>query len=169
MDTPVMENLYSDLEGLHLAMEIEKRGRAFYEQAWAHARNPEHRELFLYLRDEETQHYERFRDIYQAVKQRKEAVQDDYIFDPEISRYITVLAESHIFPQEEEAAAVIAELNTVPKILKTAAQAEKDSILLYDELAKNARFAEARQIFRTLQEEEKKHLVKLREIIRGWV
>lgn len=168
MDKPVMENLYSDLEGLRLAMEIEKRGRTFYEQALVHTRNPEHRELFMFLRDEETQHYERFRDIYEVVKQRKEAVQDDYIFDPEISRYITVLAESHVFPQEDKVAAAIAELNTVPKILKTAAQAEKDSILLYAELAKNARFSDARQIFHTLLEEEKKHLVKLREIIRSW-
>lgn len=168
MNKPGMENLYSDLEGLRLAMEIEKRGRAFYDQALLHTRNSEHKELFMFLRDEETQHYERFRDIYEVVKQRREAVQDDYIFDPEISRYITVLAESHVFPREDEAAAAIAELNAVPKILKTAAQAEKDSILLYAELAKNARFADARQIFSVLVEEEKKHLVKLREILRGW-
>ena len=45
-----------------------------------------------------------------------------------------------------------------------AIQAEKDSILFYDELARHAKFEEARAIFLKLKAEEQKHIIKLREM-----
>lgn len=163
-----MENLFSDLEGLRIAVEIETRGREFYHQAYQQASQPAHKELFLLLMNEEIHHQEKFTEIYNVVKARKEAHADDYLFDPDTSRYLTVIAEHHVFPRPADAAQKIAELKTVEAILATAMHAEKDSILFYDELAAHAKFAEARQIFAALKAEEQTHVVKIREMMNAW-
>ncbi|KAF1855290.1 hypothetical protein Lal_00001069 [Lupinus albus] len=164
----VVENTFSDLEGLRVAIEIEARGKAFYHQAYEQAVHQEHKDLFLFLMNEEAQHLELFTQIFTAVSERKEAHSTEYLFDPETYRYLTVLAESHIFPQESMAGEKIAELNSVRSILHTAMQAEKDSILLYDELSRNAKFDDARKIFARLKIEEQSHVVKLREMMEAW-
>lgn len=163
-----MENSFSDLEGLRVAIEIETRGKAFYHQAYEQAVHQEHKDLFLFLMNEETQHWDLFTQIFTAVSERKEAHSAEYLFDPETYRYLTVLAESHIFPPESQASGKIAELKSVKSILHTAMQAEKDSILFYDELSRNAKFPEARKIFARLKIEEQGHVVKIREMIEAW-
>lgn len=163
-----MENSFSDLEGLRVAIEIEARGKAFYHQAYEQAVHQEHKDLFLFLMNEEAQHLDLFTQIFTAVSERKEAHSAEYLFDPETYRYLTVLAESHIFPPESQASGKIAELKSVKSILHTAMQAEKDSILLYDELSRNAKFPDARKIFARLKIEEQSHVVKIREMIEAW-
>ena len=78
------------------------------------------------------------------------------------------MAESHVFPKQDKVQSVIAELNSVKAILQTAMQAEKDSILLYDEMATHAKFEDARKIFIVLKAEEQSHVVKLRQMIETW-
>lgn len=161
------EKLFSDLEGLRIAMEIEDRGRNFYQKAYENAQKPEHKDLFLLLKHEEVAHYETFKKMYEQLKAEDGSNADEYLFDQESSRYLTVLAEGHVFPENDAAAAAVAKLNTLEEVLKLALQAEKDSILFYDELARQSKFEKAQQVFLRLKEEEQTHVVKLREIIRG--
>ncbi|MBP2627553.1 MAG: rubrerythrin [Firmicutes bacterium] len=162
-----MEILFNDLEGLRIAVDIETRGQEFYRQASSYAEKAEYKNLFLMLMNEEIQHKETFMNLYNKIKDQKEAFADDYLFDSEVSRYLTVLAESHVFSEPDKAARKIAELNTIGAILEVAIQAEKDSILFYDELARNAKFEEAIKIFNLLKQEEQGHVVKLRKIMDG--
>lgn len=164
MDT----KLFSDLEGLRIAIEIEDRGRAFYMEAYKQVKAQEHKDLFLLLKNEELQHLEKFTEIFDSVKLNKEAHSEDYLFDPDCSRYLTVLAEEHVFPKAQDAAAKIAELNSIIAILNLAMQAEKDSILFYDELANNSKFEDAKKVFQILKAEEQTHVIKLREMINAW-
>lgn len=163
-----MQNLFSDLEGLRIAVEIEVRGREFYRQAAEQATKDEHRELFQWLADEECTHEERFAGILNQISACKEAHSDEYLFDPETSRYLTVIAEHHVFPKPAEAKALVAELKTVGAILHTALQAEKDSVLFYDELTRNAKFDAAKEVFALLKAEEQAHVVKIRQMIDKW-
>lgn len=163
-----MENLYNDLEGLRIAVEIEARGREFYRQAYEQAAVQAQKELFLWLMNEEIHHFTAFSDIFNKIKETKEAHSDEYLFDPEVSRYLTVLAESHVFPATDKAKQVISELKSIEAILTLAMRAEKDSVLFYDELANNAKFAEAKKIFSLLKAEEQTHVVKVREMIDAW-
>lgn len=157
--------LFSDLEGLRIAMSIEASGRDFYQQAYQQAKEDSHKDLFSLLKREEVAHYETFRGIFNQVKENKEAGSDEYLFDEETSRYLTVLAEGHIFPTGENAEVKIAEASTIVEILYMAIQAEKDSILFYDELASKSKFEEAKKIFTLLKAEEQIHVVKLRQIL----
>lgn len=163
-----MENYFSDLEGLRLAMEIETRGREFYRYAYEHVTQQDHKDLFLLLMNEEISHLETFTKMFNEVACRKEAHSTEYLFDPDVSRYLTVLAESHIFPKQSAVEKMIAELSNIQAILRTAMQAEKDSILLYDEMARQAKFDDTKRIFEALKAEEQGHVVKLREMVNAW-
>ncbi|MEL7632283.1 MULTISPECIES: ferritin family protein [Sporomusa] len=162
-----MGNLFSDLEGLRIAIDMEARGRDFYKKAYEQAKNQEHKDLFMFLMNEEIYHHEKFTTLYNKLKENKDADASDYLFDQETSKYLTVLAEPHIFPKDK-AAQTLPELNTIADILKAALQDEKDSILFYDALAKCAKFEEARTIFNQLKAEEQTHVVKLREMLDAW-
>lgn len=157
--------LFSDLEGLRIAMAIEARGRDFYQQAFDRAKEDAHKDLFCLLKNEEVIHFETFTKIFNTLNENKEAASEEYLFDPESSRYLTVLAEGHIFPTVEKAELKIAEVTTIQEILEMAIQAEKDSILFYDELASKSKFEDAKKIFTTLKAEEQTHVVKLRIIL----
>ncbi len=162
------EKLFSDVEGLRIAMEIEARGMAFYQKAYEHAQKPEHKDLFLFLKHEEVAHYEAFKSMYEQIKAQEGSQDTEYLFDQESSRYLTVLAEGHVFPTSDAAATAVAKMDSLEEVLKLALQAEKDSILFYDELARQSKFEKAKKIFSKLKEEEQTHVVKLREIIKGW-
>ena len=157
--------LFSDLEGIRIAMSIEASGRDFYQQAYDQATEENHKDLFYLLKTEEMNHYEKFSEIFNQVNNNKEAGSEEYLFDQETSRYLTVLAEGHIFPTAENAAAKIVEATTIVEILYMAIQAEKDSILFYDELASKSKFEVAKRIFAVLKMEEQAHVVKLRQIL----
>jgi len=157
--------LFSDLEGLRIAISIEASGRDFYQQAYEQATEKSHKDLFQLLKSEEVSHYETFTEIFKQVNEKKEAGSDEYLFDQETSRYLTVLAEGHIFPTGKNAEVKIAQAATIVEILYMAIQAEKDSILFYDELANKSKFEEAKKIFTVLKAEEQTHVVKLRQIL----
>ncbi|WP_425061259.1 hypothetical protein SCACP_20470 [Sporomusa carbonis] len=157
-------NLFSDLEALRIAIDMEARGRDFYKKAYEQAETKAHKDLFMFLMNEEIHHHDQFTHLYNKIKENKLAGSDDYLFDQETSRYLTVLAEPHIFPKDK----VFPEFKSMADILKAALQDEKDSILFYDALAKCAKFEEARQVFNLLKAEEQTHVIKLREMLDGW-
>lgn len=53
---------------LHTALEMEEKGRKFYDDAARNAENPLGKEIFEMLRDYEVQHTERIKDIYDNLK-----------------------------------------------------------------------------------------------------
>ena len=159
------EKLFSDLEGLRIAMEMEVEGRDFYQQAYEKMEKPEHKELFQMLKNEEINHYETFSAMYNKIREDKQVESDEYLFDADSSRYLTVLVEDHIFPKAQRAKQAIGELKTVDAILRSAVEAEKNSILFYDELATQSKFADARKIFLALKAEEQTHVVKLTRLL----
>jgi len=165
----MVETLLSDLEGLRMAMEIEKRGFVFYQKAYHKFKDVQVKALFKTLMEEEEQHLETFREIFDQIAADKEAHSTEYLFDPEVSGYLTVLVDSHVFPLEQDADHVISELATVEKIIKLAMGAEKDSILLYTELANCSKFKNTKAVFLQLKKEEQNHVTeighKLRQIL----
>jgi rubrerythrin len=164
----VAEKLFSDLEGLRIGMSIEDSGRDFYQQAYELAKTSEQKELFFLLKTEEISHYEIFSKLFHEINSSREFSEEEYLFDPDTSRYLTVLAEDHIFPKGDRAKLKLDEVTGVEAILRMAIQAEKDSILFYDELADKSKFEHAKKVFRQLKAEEQLHVVKLKSILADW-
>ncbi len=179
---------FSDLEGLRMAMEIENLGFEFYREAHERAINPKHKLLFSFLMQEELDHSAQFESVYKILIRNKPVNEEDYLYDPEVSRYLQILVETHIFPQrntfihDPKIANGVLQTGwqwqtpgqespnelTLKAILRIALQAEKDSILFYDEMRNSAQFPEAKQIFTELKAEEQSHVEKIQKLIHSF-
>ncbi len=71
------------------------------------------------------------------------------------------MAESSIFPSDDRLREIMENVEDIQEVVKIGIQAEKDSILFYTEMIINAKFVEAKDAFRKLLKEEKKHLIDL--------
>lgn len=156
-----MNNLLSDLEGLRIAMNIEKRGFNFYQKAYAKFKDTQAKALFKTLMEEEQEHLITFTEYFKHIEACQEAQSVEYLFDAVSSKYLTVLVESYVFPSEQDTERIINELDTVENIIKLAMTAEKDSILLYDELARCSKFEVAKTVFLKLKDEEQRHITEI--------
>ncbi|HOL49973.1 MAG TPA: ferritin family protein, partial [bacterium] len=89
----VLKYLNED-ELFKVAMNIEKQGIDFYQNAFTKAIDLKTKEIFEFLSNEEKRHYETFRTMdteIQRIKFRPEAI------DEEISLYLRSLVDSGIF------------------------------------------------------------------------
>src|SRR5690554_7024397 len=96
--TDIIQKLFNDLEALEIAIAIEERGEAFYRAAAKRLKEKESKEMLIRLADEEQDHAETFRLLYEQALDKKLDFDDDYIFDPEVSadRKSTRLNSSHV-------------------------------------------------------------------------
>ena len=152
---------FNDLEALEISIQIEKRGEAFYTQAKALAPNAGSREMLEELAGQERDHAATFQAIYNELSKKNQGFDDSYLYEPEVSAYLRAIAESSVFPSDEHLAEVMEQLKDIREVLQIGIQAEKDSILYYTEMIMNARYVEAKNAFRRLLQEEKKHLIDL--------
>lgn len=159
--TDIIQKLFNDLEALEIAIAIEERGEAFYRAAAKRLKEKESKEMLIRLADEEQDHAETFRLLYEQALDKKLDFDDDYIFDPEVSAYLRAMISSTVFPSQEEQDEIFKRIDGIVDVLKIGIQAEKDSILYYTQMVISSKFVEAKDAFRRLIKEEKKHLIDL--------
>lgn len=155
-----MEHVFTDLEGLRIAMEMEKRGESFYRRAAKLSRDGSTVALLNRLADEERGHYARFESLYRAECAARRAECQE-VYDPEVSAYLSAIAADIIFPGGLMALRH-AGFENPEAVFRAAVASEKDSILFYNELARCARDAHARDIFMEIARQEREHMLRLR-------
>lgn len=155
------QTYFNDLEALEIAIRIEERGESFYSQATALATTEDTKAMLEDLALQEGQHAATFREIYNELSGRKHEFDDLYLYEPEVVAYLRAMAESSIFPSDDRLREIMENVEDIQGVLKIGIQAEKDSILFYTEMIINAKFVEAKDAFRKLLKEEKKHLIDL--------
>lgn len=159
--TDIIQKLFNDLEALEIAIAIEERGEAFYRAAAKRLKEKESKEMLIRLADEEQDHAETFRLLYEQALDKKLDFDDDYIFDQEVSAYLRAMISSTVFPSQEEQDEIFKRIDGIVDVLKIGIQAEKDSILYYTQMVISSKFVEAKDAFRRLIKEEQKHLIDL--------
>ncbi|MBN2029187.1 ferritin family protein [bacterium] len=125
-----MEAKYAGSEILQMAVEIEKHGKAFYDSVVRVMKNPQAREIFQFLSDEEERHEVIFRKMLQEVHQKNESGYDDET----VTFYFRSLIEKKVFPTSEEAESMEKDLGDPLVAIHIALSLEKESILFYHEL-----------------------------------
>lgn len=156
-------NTFNDLEAIEIAIEIEQRGHRFYTQAQKYVENEEVAAMLEELANQELDHIETFESLYVELKNNKSSFDDTYIYDPEVVRYLRAMVSTSVFPSEEELDKFLSEIRTAEDVLSLGIKAEKDSILFYTEMVIQSHDVEAKNAFRKLIKEEKKHLIDLQE------
>jgi rubrerythrin len=147
---------FSDVEGLRIALEMEKRGQTFYAHALRLAKRPEAKELLTRLAEEEQVHCKRFAAL---LNEAEAAAGEDY--DEEASSYLSAIAAEIAFPGGLMALGMENGFNDPVKILLSGIQSEKDSILFYSEMLRHTMDESVKAAFGEIVREESGHLCDL--------
>lgn len=158
-----MGHVFSDLEGLRIAIEMERRGEAFYRRAARISKTPDTVALLNALAGDEQVHAARFQALYDAeCDQDADACREAY--DPEECAYLSAIAADIIFPGGLMALRQSG-FESPEAVVRAAIASEKDSILFYTELAGCARDAHARDIFLEIARQEREHMLRLQRLL----
>ena len=155
---------FSDLEGLRIAVEMERRGGDFYRRAAKVSKDPGTAQLLSQLAQEETGHELDFQALYAREKERR-GQGDEGVYDPETSAYLSAVAAEVVFPGGLMALAGENALQSPEAILKEAIQSEKDSILFYSELAALCRDEHTKSVFMDIVSQERRLLATLQRML----
>lgn len=150
----MFDNTFSALEVLEMAKDIEKNGYEFYNRQAQKAEDSELEQLLLKLASDEEKHYDVFDKLSLEIKNETKE-ESEYIYTPKVSSYLESLVEFSVFSPEKEL-----ETGSVKEVIAVAIRAEKDSILLYQEMLEN-NSGKTHEIIEKLIVEEKKHLMEL--------
>ena len=134
-------------EMLNMALQIETEGRRFYLECMERTAHAGGKEMFKYLAQEETIHYETVEKIY-----RREFEKEYLSF----KKTEAGLGASGIFKMKVPGGAADANGGALDA-LNIAIKAEDNSALLYRRLAGASKNPRLQKVFARLAEEEKKH------------
>ncbi|AGL00449.1 ferritin family protein [Desulfoscipio gibsoniae] len=147
--------LLTELDVYRIAITNEMRGASFYSSMAANSTDDKTKAIFHKLAEEEKEHHKAF----QAILQKAEEITAEPL-NKQTASYLKTLSENSVFPVEMND--LVARI-TPNQALAMGIQAEKDSILLYQELYIHTSSADVKDMLSKLLQEEKLHLVELRE------
>ena len=150
---------FNDLEGIRIAVEMERRGRDFYEMAARVTKNSDMEALLQKLKSEEIVHMQQFGRLYEREQERADQIKP---YSHETSAYLTALAADIVFSDGLVAVGVKGGFNDPDVMLNEAIGSEQDSIDFYQTLANETEDPHARAIFEEIIAQEKSHQVRLR-------
>ena len=149
---------FSDLEGLKIAVEMERRGGDFYRRTAKVATNPKTVELLEALARDEEIHEKEFHSL---AAQLADADLANEVYDEETSAYLSAVAADVVFQKGLMALVKDQGYERPESILTQAIESEKDAIIFYGEMIEQARMPKAAVAFREIVRQEKTHLAKL--------
>jgi len=152
------------LEAVATAVTMEEEGVRFYTLAMEKAADPEVQIMSRFLRDVEYEHIEYFRDLLGSLSSH--AGEKTPPIDPDTESYLRYLAETGVFPAHGAAGRALDGIKDVCDMLHLGIQAEKDSILYYQDLIDQVPFPDATAAIRKILSEEKQHVLMLSGLLK---
>lgn len=160
-----MAKLFTACEVVDVAVELERMSAEFYSEIARSAKDEERRKLFEGLAECERQHEQRFRELYQIMRQCAPDAPESY--PGEWQSYVRALINSRTVIGKDEVQR-IATSGSAEDIFRFAAQLEKDSILLYETLLNYVPESERSKIGELLMD-EREHLSCVINLMESWV
>ena len=152
-----MFHVFSDLEGLRIAIEMERRGESFYRRAARVSKSADTIAMLNSLANDEKRHQAEFERLYKA---ESEAGMSDKAYDDETNAYLTAIAAEVVFPKG--LMALKSEGFENPEaVLIHAITSEKDSILFYTEMQNRTADERAKAVFGEIIRQERGHMFRL--------
>lgn len=157
-----MSHQFNDLEGLRIAVEMERRGVEFYRRAARLTKSEGIAQMLEELAAEEEEHQRDFGKILgdQCTGRSAEAA---VCYSSETSAYLSAIAADIVFPGGLMEVGRRGGFDSLPAILTTAIDSEKNSILFYSELKELTGDEGAKSAFGSVISQEKVHLARLQE------
>lgn len=152
-----MFHTFSDLEGIRIAIEMERRGESFYRRAARVSRDEKTIALLNALAADELCHRSEFERLY---ARESEAGLSSAAYDDETNAYLTAIAAEVVFPRGL-VGLKDAGFDNPEAVLLNAIASEKDSILFYTEMSDHSGNDRAQRIFSEITRQERGHLFRL--------
>ena len=151
-------------EVLEIAKRIEKNGTEFYRGARERAEDPLTRQLFDDLARMEEEHQATFDAM---LRERKKAGSLEVFFDPDREglKILHAWADGTVFDVNDEMGPPLKGKEPMDEILKTAIQAEKDSVVFYQGIKEAIQSPEDLLAVDEVIREEMKHITLLSEAL----
>ena len=150
---------FSGTELINIAIDIEKRGIAFYDIMASSSENEVTRAVFVYLTKMEREHVE----IFQCKLDEARKYRLSEAYTKENASYFQALVDSTAFTDDMVISEMATQADSDIKALELAIYAEKDSILFYYEM-KDMIPRRAKATIEKIITEEKSHLRELSEL-----
>jgi rubrerythrin len=152
---------FSGSEILQMAIEIEEKGKVFYERIFAAVKDKKTRSVFRHLADEEVKH----KALFQKMLRAADSTTFSSPYDPtEMMLYFKSLVEQKVFP-EAEGQHSAPELLDDPRVaVRIALSLEKDAILFFHEMQAVTAEGEREWVDRIIAEERDhiRHILALK-------
>ncbi|TET23529.1 MAG: hypothetical protein E3J71_01970 [Candidatus Stahlbacteria bacterium] len=148
---------FSGYEIGEMAIQIERNGKAFYEELARKSNEADMRTFFKYLADQEDVHLERFKELRDRLS--KEGYIAPYDWD-EARSYLAALVSKEVFADENMGARLAKEAPDEATAFDAAIGLEKDSLLFYHEMMRFVNKAD-HPLIEAIAEEERKHITDL--------
>lgn len=150
-----MPEVNYQVEGIRVALEMERRGKNLYERAQMFTEDPALIELLKELVEDETKHYSQFSAMLQIFGVEPMSAEETALS--------AAKAADFFFPGGLMQAAMDGALRSPEAMLEEAMQAERDSISFYGQLLSHIKELEQQEIILRIIREEMNHLRTLTE------
>lgn len=145
------------LTALEQAMENERQGKAFYEEAAAHIQDPLGKEVFQTLAREEVEHVRLLQAQYEAISREKEWMELD------AARTCELQAPLKMFPDKRDVAFMIPADATDVAALELAMKFEEDGYRMYIKAGEETDDPKGKRMFKFLAKQENTHYAFLQK------
>lgn len=155
-----MVTLFKANDAVLAAIEIEKRGEAFYLKLAEKAEDDRTRKLFAHLAGEETKHKAHFQALYERLGKVELPAGSN---EAEFSGYMNALIDTHTLFRQKDTA-LMEKVKTRKDAIIKAMGFEKESILFFMEMRELVPEKEKKFVADCI-EEERQHLRQLNEML----
>jgi rubrerythrin len=154
---------FSPQEILTMAVELEKKGMAFYEELLQRATSSSAKEAFSLLRDEEEKHLEFFSSLLGEIDDRTEFIDTM----EEVESYLRAIVEDGVLGKVLRGVGVPSPQADLIEAISFGIEVEKESILFYQGFADFVPQAKMEWLQKVI-DEERRHFVYLTALKKEW-
>jgi len=151
--------VYSINEIIEMAVQIERNGYAFYNEAAKRKDlDDKSREFISWLRDQELEHEKKFLSLRDDTELKSLELSQDWEL---VALYLKTIVEGRIFNSEDSAIRRAIEAKNITEIIDYAISFEKDTLLYFQAISNNIAYPKAIDILHQIINEEISHIIKL--------
>ncbi|PLV57625.1 ferritin family protein [Thermotoga sp. SG1] len=151
--------MFSAKELLNIAVRVEKDGEEFYRKLAERFEKPDIKEFFSYMARQEAEHARTFESIGEELGVDEET----YLNLEDAEEYLKSFVEGRFFPDTVTMEKYLKE-KSVEEAIDFSISVEKETIIFYYEILELLRNERAKDLVRSIINQEKQHVVKLLRI-----
>lgn len=153
-----MAEMFSAAELAQAAVEIERRGQAFYKDVAGKAEDPEVKKFFVWFAGEEARHEKLFQELADRLGSWELPA---WSTEDEYSDYLKAMLDSHSLFNGGLAELLMAQAHNIQTAIRMAMGFEKDTLLFFTEMKSLVPDSE-KTFLQSCIDEEREHLRMLR-------